>query len=126
MTYFMWPTHESLSVFDNYRYLFTHKHEIPQGVHSKLRLVSTDGSKLEYPDLDTCPLEDYSMRKRRSAPYSSSEFYPGQIVYGPLGTLDNANWLNVTKDMKAARKQKLQGKVRKDIKFFNQGKICFL
>ncbi|XP_075973303.1 (E3-independent) E2 ubiquitin-conjugating enzyme UBE2O isoform X2 [Anticarsia gemmatalis] len=78
-----------------------------KAVHSKLRLVSADGSRLEYPDLDTCPLEDYSMRRRRSTPYSSSEFYPGQVVYGPLGSLDNANWLHVTKEMKAARKHKM-------------------
>ncbi|XP_013199731.1 (E3-independent) E2 ubiquitin-conjugating enzyme isoform X2 [Amyelois transitella] len=78
-----------------------------KAVHSKLRLVSTDGSRLEYPDLDNCPLEDYSMRRRRSTPYSSSEFYPGQVVYGPLGSLDNANWLHITKEMKAARKHKM-------------------
>ncbi|XP_037293692.1 (E3-independent) E2 ubiquitin-conjugating enzyme isoform X3 [Manduca sexta] len=78
-----------------------------KAVHSKLRLVSADGSRLEYPDLDTCPLEDYSMRRRRSTPYSSSEFYPGQVVYGPLGSLDNATWLSVTKEMKAARKHKM-------------------
>ncbi|XP_068631681.1 (E3-independent) E2 ubiquitin-conjugating enzyme [Battus philenor] len=78
-----------------------------KAVHSKLRLVSADGSRLEYPDLDSCPLEDYSMRRRRSTPYSSSEFYPGQVVYGPLGSLDNANWLHVTKEMKAARKHKM-------------------
>ncbi|CAD0199272.1 unnamed protein product [Chrysodeixis includens] len=78
-----------------------------KAVHSKLRLVSAEGSRLEYPDLDTCPLEDYSMRRRRSTPYSSSEFYPGQVVYGPLGSLDNANWLHVTKEMKAARKHKM-------------------
>ncbi|XP_052740128.1 (E3-independent) E2 ubiquitin-conjugating enzyme isoform X3 [Bicyclus anynana] len=77
-----------------------------KAVHSKLRLVSADGSRLEYPDLDTCPLEDYSMRRRRATPYSSSEFYPGQVVYGPLSTLDNANWLHMTKEMKAARKHK--------------------
>ncbi|KAM3964473.1 LOW QUALITY PROTEIN: (E3-independent) E2 ubiquitin-conjugating enzyme UBE2O [Aphomia sociella] len=78
-----------------------------KGVHSKLRLVSADGSRLEYPDLDSCPLEDYSMRRRRSTPYSSSEFYPGQVVYGPLGSLDNANWVHMTKEMKAARKHKM-------------------
>ncbi|CAG9094484.1 unnamed protein product [Plutella xylostella] len=78
-----------------------------KAVHSKLRLVSSDGSRLEYPDLDSFPLEDYSMRRRRTTPYSSSEFYPGQVVYGPLGSLDNANWLNVTKEMKAARKYKM-------------------
>nr|XP_034830802.1 (E3-independent) E2 ubiquitin-conjugating enzyme UBE2O [Maniola hyperantus] len=78
-----------------------------KAVHSKLRLVSADGSRLEYPDLDTCPLEDYSMRRRRATTYSSSEFYPGQVVYGPLGTLDNANWLHMTKEMKAARKHKM-------------------
>ncbi|XP_039753819.1 (E3-independent) E2 ubiquitin-conjugating enzyme isoform X5 [Pararge aegeria] len=78
-----------------------------KAVHSKLRLVSADGSRLEYPDLDTCPLEDYSMRRRRATPYSSSEFYPGQVVYGPLGSLDNANWLHMTKEMKTARKHKM-------------------
>ncbi|XP_038211720.1 (E3-independent) E2 ubiquitin-conjugating enzyme isoform X2 [Zerene cesonia] len=78
-----------------------------KAVRSKLRLVSADGSRLEYPDLDTCPLEDYSMRRRRATPYSSSEFYPGQVVYGPLGSLDNANWLHMTKEMKAARKHKM-------------------
>ncbi|CAB3223889.1 unnamed protein product [Arctia plantaginis] len=78
-----------------------------KAVNSKLRLLSADGSRLEYPDLDTCPLEDYSMRRRRSTPYSSSEFYPGQVVYGPLGSLDNANWLQITKEMKAARKHKM-------------------
>ncbi|XP_049868965.1 (E3-independent) E2 ubiquitin-conjugating enzyme isoform X2 [Pectinophora gossypiella] len=78
-----------------------------KAVHSKLRLVSADGSRLEYPDLDSCPLEDYSMRRRRSTPYSSSEFYPGQVVYGPLGSLDNANWLHLTKEMKSARKHKM-------------------
>ncbi|KOB75972.1 Uncharacterized protein OBRU01_06572, partial [Operophtera brumata] len=65
-----------------------------KAVHSKLQLVSSDGSRLEYPDLDSCPLEDYSMRRRRSSPYQSSEFYPGQVVFGPLGSLDSANWLN--------------------------------
>ncbi|GBP38405.1 hypothetical protein EVAR_28202_1 [Eumeta japonica] len=78
-----------------------------KAVHSKLRLVAADGSRLEYPDLDSCPLEDYSMRRRRSTPYSSAEFYPGQIVYGPLGALDNANWLHCTKEMKAARRHKM-------------------
>ncbi|KAL4709879.1 hypothetical protein ACJJTC_003842, partial [Scirpophaga incertulas] len=78
-----------------------------KAVNSKLRLISMDGSRLEYPDLDNCPLEDYCMRRRRSTPYSSSEFFPGQVVYGPLGSLDNANWLHVTKEMKAARKHKM-------------------
>lgn len=76
-------------------------------MHSKLRLVSADGSRFEFPDLDSCTLEDYSMRRRRATPYSSSEFYPGQVVYGPLGALDNANWLHITKEMKAARKHKM-------------------
>ncbi|XP_047994870.1 (E3-independent) E2 ubiquitin-conjugating enzyme isoform X3 [Leguminivora glycinivorella] len=78
-----------------------------KSVNSKLRLVSADGSRLEYPDLENCPLEDYSLRRRRSTPYSSSEFYPGQVVYGPLGALDSANWLHMTKEMKAARKHKM-------------------
>ncbi|XP_013169343.1 PREDICTED: E2/E3 hybrid ubiquitin-protein ligase UBE2O isoform X2 [Papilio xuthus] len=78
-----------------------------KAVHSKIRLVSADGSRLEYPDLDSCPLEDYSMRRRRTTPYASSEFYPGQVVYGPLGSLDSANWLHITKEMKAARKHKM-------------------
>ncbi|XP_063534146.1 (E3-independent) E2 ubiquitin-conjugating enzyme UBE2O [Cydia strobilella] len=78
-----------------------------KSVNSKLRLVSADGSRLEYQDLENCPLEDYSLRRRRSTPYSSSEFYPGQVVYGPLGALDSANWLHMTKEMKAARKHKM-------------------
>lgn len=48
------------------------------------------------------------MRRRRSTPYSSSEFYPGQMVFGPLGALDSAHWLHITKEMKAARKHKMQ------------------
>ncbi|KAI8435757.1 hypothetical protein MSG28_003994 [Choristoneura fumiferana] len=66
-----------------------------KAVNSKLRLVSSDGSRLEYPDLDNCPLEDYSMRRRRSTPYSSSEFYPGQMVFGPLGALDSEDLKNL-------------------------------
>ncbi|XP_050670763.1 (E3-independent) E2 ubiquitin-conjugating enzyme isoform X3 [Leptidea sinapis] len=78
-----------------------------KSVHSKLRLVSSDGSRLEFPDLDSCALEDYSNRRRRATPYSSSEFYPGQVVFGPLAALDNANWLHMTKEMKAAKKHKM-------------------
>lgn len=62
------------------------------------------------------------MRRRRSTPYSSSEFYPGQVVYGPLGSLDNANWLHVTKEMKAARKHKMHDhKVTSDFQFQSKG-----
>ncbi|VVD04508.1 unnamed protein product [Leptidea sinapis] len=61
----------------------------------------------KFPDLDSCALEDYSNRRRRATPYSSSEFYPGQVVFGPLAALDNANWLHMTKEMKAAKKHKM-------------------
>lgn len=77
-----------------------------KAVHSKLRLVAADGSRLEYADLDSCRLEDYSMRRRRDTRYSSPEFYPGQVLYGLSTAFENGKWVELNKDMKNSLKQK--------------------
>lgn len=83
-------------------------------MHSKLRLSSSDGSKLVFPDVNLCLLEDCVQRRRRGGRCSgidnqaANEFYPGQTVVGPLGSLDHAIWLHTTKEMEAARKQKMR------------------
>jgi hypothetical protein len=53
------------------------------------------------------------------------EFYPGQIVAGPLAALDQATWLHTTKDMKAARKQHLREHKVRLLRYFVDIAIMF-
>lgn len=99
-------------------------------VHSKLWLAMPDGSRCVINEIDACALEQFeekrenvnenSFQHRRFnitiefLPFQdndfphSSEFYPGQSLWGPLHCLEDAQWILCTKELKAKRKSKPQ------------------
>ena len=81
-------------------------------VRSKLHLVFADGSKCIITDVEACAFEE--LDERRLSEYESShrnDYHPGQVLYGPLEALDEAVWINCSKELKA-----LKSKPHKNVK----------
>ncbi|XP_055716034.1 (E3-independent) E2 ubiquitin-conjugating enzyme [Phlebotomus papatasi] len=77
-----------------------------KSVHEKLVLRSACGSVLEIrPEAEYCPLKD-AESKSRNGLFSSTLFYPGQVLTGPVSALDNAKWLVTSHEMRTSRKHK--------------------
>ncbi|XP_059621124.1 (E3-independent) E2 ubiquitin-conjugating enzyme [Phlebotomus argentipes] len=77
-----------------------------KSVNEKLVLRSACGSVLEMrPEPDYCPLKD-AESKGRNGLFSSTLFYPGQVLTGPVSALDNAKWLVTSHEMRSSRKHK--------------------
>ncbi|XP_055677910.1 (E3-independent) E2 ubiquitin-conjugating enzyme isoform X2 [Lutzomyia longipalpis] len=77
-----------------------------KSVNEKLVLSSTCGSVLELrPEAEYCPLKD-TESKTRNGLFSTTLFYPGQILSGPVSALDNAKWLVTSHEMRTSRKHK--------------------
>ncbi|KAJ1526736.1 hypothetical protein ONE63_008315 [Megalurothrips usitatus] len=76
-------------------------------VHSKLHLYLPDagpGSRCVINELEANGLDEFDEKKDPDSEFPHrSDYYPGQILYGPLHCLEYANWTQCTKDMKAQR-----------------------
>lgn len=57
------------------------------------------------PEAEYCPLKD-AESKSRNGLFSSTLFYPGQVLTGPVSALDNAKWLVTSHEMRTSRKHK--------------------
>ncbi|XP_026673071.1 (E3-independent) E2 ubiquitin-conjugating enzyme UBE2O isoform X2 [Ceratina calcarata] len=75
-------------------------------VNFKLWLTTPDGSRCVIKDTDSGQLEE--RRDNDNDFPRSSEFYPGQSLWGPVQCLEDAQWITCTKEMKAKRKSKPQ------------------
>ncbi|XP_067005905.2 (E3-independent) E2 ubiquitin-conjugating enzyme UBE2O [Anabrus simplex] len=75
-------------------------------VHSKLQIRCPDGSRCIINDIEACGLEDFNEKRDCQDcefPAHREDFYPGQILWGPLHCLEDAEWLHCTKELKALR-----------------------
>lgn len=76
-------------------------------VHSKLHLYLPDagpGSRCVINELEANGLDEFDEKKDPDSEFPHrSDYYPGQVLYGPLHCLEYANWTQCTKDMKAQR-----------------------
>ncbi|XP_012284283.1 (E3-independent) E2 ubiquitin-conjugating enzyme UBE2O [Orussus abietinus] len=78
-------------------------------VHFKLWLATPDGSRCVVNEKDARILEQFEEKHDNDKDFPhSSEFYPGQSLWGPVHCLEDAVWIQCTKEMKAKRKTKPQ------------------
>ncbi|XP_011503542.1 PREDICTED: E2/E3 hybrid ubiquitin-protein ligase UBE2O [Ceratosolen solmsi marchali] len=78
-------------------------------VHFKLWLATPDGSRCVINEIDARGLEHFEEKRETDNDFPhSSEFYPGQSLWGPVHCLEEAQWIQCTKEMKAKRKSKPQ------------------
>ncbi|XP_014214684.1 (E3-independent) E2 ubiquitin-conjugating enzyme UBE2O [Copidosoma floridanum] len=78
-------------------------------VHFKLWLVTPDGSRCVINEIDARGLEHFEEKRETDNDFPhTSEFYPGQSLWGPIHCLEEAQWIQCTKEMKAKRKSKPQ------------------
>lgn len=77
--------------------------------HFKLWLVTPDGSHCVINEMDSCVLGQLEETRDNDNDFPhSTEFYPGQSLWGPVHCLEDAQWIQCTKEMKAKRKLKPQ------------------
>lgn len=75
----------------------------------KLWLTTPDGSRCVINETDSRVLGQLEERRDNDNDFPhSSEFYPGQSLWGPVHCLEDAQWITCTKEMKAKRKSKPQ------------------
>lgn len=68
---------------------------------------STCGSVIEIrPDIEYFPLKD----KNNKSMFSSTLFYVGQTLVGPVSELENAKWITQSPEMRTSRKHKTDRK----------------
>ncbi|XP_015597896.1 (E3-independent) E2 ubiquitin-conjugating enzyme UBE2O [Cephus cinctus] len=78
-------------------------------VHFKLWLATPDGSRCVLNEMDARALEQFEEKRDNDNDFPhSSEFYPGQSLWGPVHCLEDAQWIQCSKEMKAKRKVKPQ------------------
>ncbi|XP_076246249.1 (E3-independent) E2 ubiquitin-conjugating enzyme UBE2O [Calliopsis andreniformis] len=77
--------------------------------HFKLWLTTPDGSRCVINDMESHVLGQLEEKRDNDNDFPhSSEFYPGQSLWGPIHCLEDAQWITCTKEMKAKRKTKPQ------------------
>ncbi|KOX68893.1 Ubiquitin-conjugating enzyme E2 O [Melipona quadrifasciata] len=75
----------------------------------KLWLTTPDGSRCVINETDSRVVGQLEERRDNDNDFPhSSEFYPGQSLWGPVHCLEDAQWITCTKEMKAKRKSKPQ------------------
>ncbi|XP_076635753.1 (E3-independent) E2 ubiquitin-conjugating enzyme UBE2O [Colletes latitarsis] len=75
--------------------------------HYKVWLTTPDGSRCVVNEMDSCVLGQLEEKRDNDNDFPhSSEFYPGQSLWGPVHCLEDAQWITCTKEMKAKRKTK--------------------
>ncbi|XP_034940517.1 (E3-independent) E2 ubiquitin-conjugating enzyme UBE2O [Chelonus insularis] len=78
-------------------------------VHFKLWLATPDGSRCVINEMDAQGLAHFEEKRDHDNDFPhSSEFYPGQCLWGPVQCLEDAEWITCTKEMMAKRKFKPQ------------------
>ncbi|KAL0279305.1 UNVERIFIED_CONTAM: hypothetical protein PYX00_000896 [Menopon gallinae] len=73
-------------------------------VRSKLQLAFADGSKCIISNVEACAFEELDERRNTDWEFSHrNDYHPGQVLYGPIGALDEASWISCSKEVKALR-----------------------
>ncbi|KAI4476444.1 hypothetical protein M0804_013572 [Polistes exclamans] len=77
--------------------------------HFKVWVATPDGSRCVINEMDSRALGQLEEKRDNDNDFPhSTEFYPGQSLWGPIHCLEQAQWINCTKEMKAKRKTKPQ------------------
>ncbi|XP_035735037.1 (E3-independent) E2 ubiquitin-conjugating enzyme UBE2O-like [Vespa mandarinia] len=77
--------------------------------HFKVWLTTPDGSRCVINEMDSRALGQLEEKRDNDNDFPhSTEFYPGQNLWGPIHCLEEAQWIHCTKEMKAKRKTKPQ------------------
>ncbi|XP_043683034.1 (E3-independent) E2 ubiquitin-conjugating enzyme UBE2O [Vespula pensylvanica] len=77
--------------------------------HFKVWLATPDGSRCVINEMDSRALGQLEEKRDNDNDFPhSTEFYPGQNLWGPIHCLEEAQWIHCTKEMKAKRKTKPQ------------------
>ena len=66
----------------------------------------SDSSKVIVDDEVAADLEDVFNRKEHDTEFIRYDFYPGQILFGPIRVVDSSQWIDCSTDLKNARKKK--------------------
>ncbi|XP_054281969.1 (E3-independent) E2 ubiquitin-conjugating enzyme UBE2O-like isoform X2 [Macrosteles quadrilineatus] len=76
-----------------------------KAVNSRLTLQCSDGSRCVVKDPDTVAgFEVFDEKRDNDCEFPHrGDYYPGQTLWGPLHGLEQATWLNCTKELKAVR-----------------------
>ncbi|CAD6215584.1 GSCOCG00000396001-RA-CDS [Cotesia congregata] len=82
-------------------------------VHFKLWLATPDGSQCVINEMDAQGLAHFEEKRDHDNDFPhSSEFYPGQCLWGPIQCLEDAEWIQCSKEMLSKRKFKPQKKTK--------------
>ncbi|XP_043488400.1 (E3-independent) E2 ubiquitin-conjugating enzyme UBE2O [Polistes fuscatus] len=77
--------------------------------HFKVWVATPDGSRCVINEMDSRALGQLEEKRDNDNDFPhSTEFYPGQSLWGPIHCLEQAQWIHCTKEMKAKRKTKPQ------------------
>jgi len=79
---------------------------IVRDVKSMITLKFADGSKVVTEDSYASDLEDVFARKENDSQFRRYDFYPGQILFGPVSYIESGDWLECSEDLKQVREKK--------------------
>eukprot|EP00092_Neocalanus_flemingeri_P034351 GFUD01037358.1.p1 GENE.GFUD01037358.1~~GFUD01037358.1.p1 ORF type:complete len:1189 (+),score=379.97 GFUD01037358.1:41-3607(+) len=75
-------------------------------VKSKLTLRFIDGSKVTVDDEVAEDLDDIRDKRDPECEFKRYDFYPGQILFGPVKSLEGGGWIECSQEIQTARKHK--------------------
>ena len=81
-------------------------------VKSSLSLRFSDGSKVVVEDSLAEELEDVKDKRDADCEFKRYDYYPGQVLCGPLRLVEAGQWSDCSQDMAGARRQR-QNKIYK-------------
>uniref|UniRef100_T1JBM6 Probable D-lactate dehydrogenase, mitochondrial n=1 Tax=Strigamia maritima TaxID=126957 RepID=T1JBM6_STRMM len=70
-------------------------------VKSKVNLRCSDGSKCIVPDDAAYDLDDLLDKRERGSEFRKYDFYPGQQLWGPVRSFEDAEWIYLTDEMRS-------------------------
>jgi len=77
-----------------------------RNVKSKLTLRFSDGSKVIVDDEVAEDLDDIRDKRDPECEFKRYDFYPGQVLFGPVRSLEGGQWIECSTDVQSARKHK--------------------
>ena len=84
-----------------------------KSISSTITLKFTDGSTCEMSDEDAIELEDVLDKRDADCEFKRYDFYPGQVLSGPLKAFESANFSHTSEDMKNLKNSSKSNKVVK-------------
>jgi len=77
-----------------------------RNVKSKLTLRFSDGSKVVVDDEVAEDLDDIRDKRDPECEFKRYDFYPGQILFGPVRSLEGGKWIECSPEIQSTRKHK--------------------